>query len=175
MFTKLLKKLLLALQIFFVSLYIIFEELIWDRFAEPIYKFIKSLALFEKLETLLNKTNKYIVLIIFILSFVIGEVIGVVSPLIALKGYVVLGVIFYGLKLVVVAFAFWLFNTQKEKLLRFWIIRVSYKRIIQFTQYIKNSYVFKLIKERAIIIKSYLKKIYKQFKHKVVDFFNKSN
>jgi len=40
---KLLRKLLFYIQALFVLLYLIFEELVWERFAEPIFRYIKYL------------------------------------------------------------------------------------------------------------------------------------
>jgi hypothetical protein len=147
MFLKLLKKLFFYIQVILISLYLILEEIVWDRFAQPIFRYIKYLKLFQKLEKLLNRANRYVILILFLLPFVIGELFGILSPIVAVQGYVILGVIFYALKLIIVAFAFWLFKVEQEKLLSFKIINYSYQKIVQFTSWIKTTQAFITIKK----------------------------
>jgi len=53
------EKILKILQFFAVFIFIIFEEVIWEGIAEPIYKKIRSLELLHKLEITLNKTHVY--------------------------------------------------------------------------------------------------------------------
>lgn len=168
---KLLKELLRLIQISLILLYISLEELVWERFAEPIYKYIKYLKPFEKLEEFLAKTNKYVVLSLFILTLVIGEGFGLLSPIVAIKGYPLLGILVYGLKLIVVAFAFWIFNTQKELLLSFKWLNYLYQKIIYFADWIKSTQIYKDVVTKAKKIKIFLKSKYIEIKNYLANRF----
>ena len=167
MFKKIIKKLFTATQVIFITLYIIFEELVWERFAEPIFKYIKHLNLFKKLESYLHNKNRYIILILFILPFLLGELIGLLSPIIALKGYILLGVALYALKLIIVAFAFWLFNVEQKKLLSFKIIDFSYKKIKELSSWVKSSKTFIFLKQKAIQTKLFIKIFARNIKNRI--------
>ncbi len=168
---KLLKKLKLFLETSFVILYIVLEELIWERFAQPIYRYIKYLKPFEKLENILAKSNKYVVLTVFIISLVVGEGMGVISPIIALKGFPVLALIVYGLKIVIAAFAFWVFNSQKKLLLSFSWINYLYEKIMLFAEWIKQTQIYITVINNAKKIKIYLKLKYIEFKNYILNRF----
>ncbi len=157
MLNKLLTKLIKLLQSIFIFIYIVFEDIIWEQFAQPIFRYLKHLRVFLRLEIILRSSNRYIVLFLFLLPFIVGELLGILSAVIALKGLFILAVILYILKLLVVAFAFWLFNTQKEKLLSFKIINLSYEKIVQFTMWMKTTEIFIYLKNQILIIKKAIK------------------
>ncbi len=167
MIKKILSKIFKIFQVIFILLYLILEELVWERFAQPIFNYIKNLRLFEKLTLILNKTNRYIILVIFLGSFVIGELFGILSPIVMVKGFLILGVLFYIFKLLIVAFALWLFNTQREKLTTFWIINYGYDKIVKFTKWIKSTQIFITVTQKLKIIKKEIKKYSKEFYNKI--------
>ena len=142
---KIFKRALFYVEILLIFLYLLLEELVWERFAKPLFRYVKYLRLFQKLENLLRESNRYVILFLFLLPFVVGELIGLLSPIVALKGYLFLGVLLYILKLLVVTFAFWLFKVEQDKLLSFKIIRYGYERIVEFTAWIKTTAAFKSI------------------------------
>jgi hypothetical protein len=164
MFSRILKRAFFILQVIAISIYLVFEELIWDRFAQPIFKYIKHLRFFKRLEIILNGANRYVVLALFILPFIVGEALGIMSPIVALKGYVLLGIVLYILKLLIVAFAFWLFNIQKEKLLSFSVIKYCYDKIVEFTTWVKTTDAFKTISKIVQKSKTWLKIRYANLK-----------
>jgi len=168
---KLLRKLLFYIQALFVLLYLIFEELVWERFAEPIFRYIKYLKPLEKLEQLLKHSNEYIVLTVFIISLAIGEGLGLLTPIIAIKGYPILAIIIYGFKLIIAAFAFWIFNTQKELLLSFKWLAYLYAKIIFIVEWIKQTQVYKSVTQTLKKIKIYLKVKYVGFKNYILNRF----
>ena len=49
-------------QLILVLIYIIFEELIWEGIARPIYVFIHSLKILHKIEETLHAVNAYVIL-----------------------------------------------------------------------------------------------------------------
>ncbi len=168
---NLLKKLLFLLQITLIVTYITFEELVWERFAKPIFRYIKYLKVFEKLEQLLSKTNKYVVLLVFIVSLIIGEGLGVLTPIIALKGYPILAVVVYSLKLLIAAFAFWVFNTQKKLLLSFKFVAYLYEKLMLLIDWIKSTYVYNYTKELIHRVKIYIKVKYRNIKNYILNRF----
>ena len=168
---KLLQKLLFYIQATLVLIFLIFEELVWERFAEPIYRYIKYLKPFEKLENILKNTNRYVVLTLFIISLVIGEGLGLLTPIIALKGYPVLAVVVYIGKLLIAAFAFWVFGTQKKTLLSFKWIAYSYEKIMLAVNWIKSTEVYKSVLSTVKRVKIYLKVKYRNFKNYMLNRF----
>jgi hypothetical protein len=173
MWKKILQRLFFYIQIVLIALYLIFEEIVWDRFAKPLFRYIKHLKLFQKLELILNKANRYVILALFLLPFVMGELLGVLSPIVALKGYVILAVALYVLKLLIVAFAFWLFKVEQDKLLSFKIVNFSYQKILEFTTWVKTTQAFKTIKRIIEKAKVWLKVHYANLKRVIRRYFTK--
>ena len=159
------------LQVTLILLYLILEELVWDRFAKPIFKYIKYLKPFEKLEQLLKKTNRYVILLIFIVSLVVGEGFGILSPVIAIKGYPTLAIIVYGLKLIIAAFAFWILNTQKEALLSFKWFAYAYNKTMYAINWIKSTKAYKNAIDTISKIKLYIKLKYIDLKNYILNRF----
>jgi len=165
------KELLRILQISLILTYITLEEFVWERFARPVYRYIKYIKFFESLETLLSTSNRYIVLSIFIISLVIGEGFGLLSPIIAIKGYPIIAIFVYGLKLIVAAFAFWVFNTQKELLLSFKWLNYLYKKIVLLMDWIKSTQIYKDVVIKAKKIKLFIKVKYIEIKNYIANRF----
>jgi len=153
---RLLKFILYIIEFIFILLYIVLEEIVWDNFAEPIYKYIKYLRIFERIDLLLKKSNRYVVLAVFLMPFVIGELIGLATPILIVKEYFLLAVLAYALKLLIVAFAFWVFNTQKKRLLSFKWLDFSYKKTVYLIDKIKSTKVYKSAKYGAKKAKLYI-------------------
>ena len=168
---KIAKELLRLLQISLILTYISLEELVWERFAKPVYRYIKYLKLFEKLESILSKTNRYVVLTIFIISLGIGEGFGLLSPIVAIKGYPILAILIYGLKLIVAAFAFWIFNTQKELLLSFKWVNYLYQKTVFVIDWIKATQVYKDVVIKAKRVKLFIKVKYIEIKNYILNRF----
>ena len=173
MFYNIVKKLLFYIQIVLIAIYLILEELVWDRFAKPLFRYIKYLKLFQRLEQLLQRANRYVILVLFLLPFIIGELLGLLSPILVLKGYVVGGIVLYVLKLLIVTFAFWLFKVEQKKLLSFKIINYGYKKIVQFTRWIKTTQAFITITRLIKKTKIWIKLKYANFKTFIKIRFNK--
>ena len=168
---NLLKKLLFLLQITLILIYVTLEELVWERFAEPIFRYIKYLKPFEKLEQILSNSNRYIVLILFIVMLVVGEGLGLLTPIIALKGYPILAMVLYAFKLLIVAFAFWVFNTQKRLLLSFKFVAYFYEKLMLLIDWLKSTYVYIYTKELIHKIKIYIKVKYRNIKNYILNRF----
>jgi len=141
-----------------VLVYILFEELVWESFAEPIVSFIKELKLLKNLSIFLEKVDSRVILAIFVAIFAVAEVLGTYAAVLFVKGSVVLAVIVYTLKVPLAGFAFWLFNEKKKRLLKFVWFRSAYLFIMKWIDTIKNSQIYITIKRRATYIKDSIKK-----------------
>ncbi len=151
------KKLLNVLLTLVVLVYIVFEELIWERFAQPIINYINSLKLLKRLEIYLQTVNSKLILVIFILLFVMVEFQGLYAGALFLEGKVIHGALLYAGKIPIAAFTFWLFRVTKHKLMEFGWFEKSYLWVMNVIDKIKMSDVYKNIKAKTAEIKSYVK------------------
>ena len=167
------KKLLKKIYRFFIYIllftYYLFEEIVWNNFARPIYRYIKYLRVFEAIDNFLSRQNRYVVLLFFILPFVVGELFGILSPIVLVAGFPILAIALYALKLLIASLAFWVFNNHKATLLSFSIINYLYKKIMALIDIIKNSYIYQNMLEKLHLLKHFLKKRFIQIK----DYFAK--
>ncbi len=158
---KYIKKIFLQLLYFFqlilLLFYIILEELVWEQLAKPIYHFFLNLKLAIKFENFLKSHNRYIPLVLFLSTFVFGELLGLLTPIFLANGLIILAFLLYFMKILIVAFAFWLFKLEKERLLSFFIINYLYEKIIYFNTKIKSSKIYKTLIGNLKKIKNYLK------------------
>ncbi len=151
-----------------VLIYILFEELIWERFAEPIVAYIKTTKILEKLPKIIQRLDNRVIFIFFIVLFAVAEVLGVYAGVIALKGNIFLAILLYALKIPLAAFAFWLFNESKEKLLKFeWFKRV-YLFIIKWIEILKESQIYLSVKEKSHFVKAYIKEYLPRGKSSII-------
>lgn len=151
------KKILNIFLIVLVFIYIIFEELIWEKFAKPIITLISSLQLFQNLIPKILALNSYFILIFFISIFVIVELIGIYAGVLFISGHIISAIFIYVLKIPIAAFIFWFFNIVKPKLLEFRWFEFIYNYIILIISKIKNSSIYIMIKEKAYMLKKSLK------------------
>jgi hypothetical protein len=142
---SLLNRLLYIFQFVLVSIYIFFEEFIWELIAEPIYKQIKALKLFQKLQTFITQLNRYSTIFLFILLFLSVESCGLLAGISFLEGKISLAIIFYLLKLQFATFTFWLFRVSKDKLLTFSWFAFGYNNLLILVEKIKELDVYKRI------------------------------
>ncbi len=140
-----------------VLTYIIFEELIWVRFAHPIIHYISALKILKKLEIQLQRLHSVIILVIFLSMFVVVELLGVYAGLLFVAGHMVQGILVYAGKIPIAAFTFWLFGVSKEKLMQFGWFEKAYLFIMKTIDRLKASEVYINIKAKSLQIKHYVK------------------
>ncbi len=140
--------------------YIFYEEFVWERFAQPIVRYVQSLKLLKKLEVYLQGVNGTVILITFVLLFVITEVQGIYAGTLLLRGKVLLWALIYVGKIPIAAFTFWMFKVTKPKLMAFAWFEKAYNVIMGWIDWIKATDTYKNIKIKAGEIKSYIKKNY---------------
>jgi hypothetical protein len=158
------KKIINFILTILVLVYILFEELIWDRFATPIIRYISSLKILKKLDHFLKRVDSRVILAIFLVIFVLVESLGIYAGALFLSGKAIKGALIYAFKIPIAAFTFWLFDVTKDKLLEFRWFKNSYYFIVGLIDKIKHSTIYNNIKKRSTKIKTYIKKNFLQDK-----------
>jgi len=152
--TKILFRLITLLQLALVIIFIIFEEIIWEGFAKPIYHYIHELKILQSAESKLQGFNRYVVLVIFMALLISVEVAGLVAGVMALQGMMLTAILIYALKLPIAAFTFWLFRVTDEKLLSFDWFRWGYDKIMALIAWIKSRQIYTSTIKRAKELKN---------------------
>ncbi len=142
-FEKMIQRLLLVLQFILVFLFILFEEIIWETIAKPIYEKIDSLHLLERLEQKIQKSNRYALLTIFTILLLAVEGAGLLAGVFFVQGQILLGLLLYVAKIPIAAFVFWLFKVAKEKLLSFDWFNWSYEKLMGGVEWLKNREIYR--------------------------------
>ncbi len=150
-------KLVHYLLTFVVLIYIVFEELIWERFAQPLIRYFNSLKILSKLEKTLLKVNSKVILVIFVAMFVSVEFLGVYAGTLFVQGKILHGALLYAGKIPIAAFTFWLFRVSRKKLLEFGWFKTIYYFIIGMIEKITHSEIYTNIKAKSAKIKAYIK------------------
>ena len=160
---------------FLVFVYIIFEELIWDRLAKPVFSYISNLELFRDLEPKIMALNSYLILFIFLIPFIIVELLGVYAGILFISGNILLGLLVYVLKIPIAVVIFWFFNITKDVLLQFRWLNFIYKNLILIIEKIKHCRIYVMIQDKTSIVKDEIKKIFFtskiDFKEKVIEIY----
>jgi membrane-bound ClpP family serine protease len=165
-------KVILLLQLILVITYIIFEELIWEGIAKPIYVAIHSLKILQRLEAWLQNVNAKVVLFIFVLLLIVVEVAGIYAGILFVSGHVALGLALYISKIPIAAFTFWLFRATEEKLMQFDWFKWLYEQIMKAIDWLKSREMYKKTMERLKSLKKNISEWKKDFITKY--FSNKS-
>ena len=157
MLSTMLYKLILLFQLILVIIYIIFEELIWDGIAKPIYETIHGLKILQKIEVKLQNVNPSFILVIFVLLLTIVEAFGIYAGILFVSGQVLLGLSLYISKIPIAAFTFWLFRVTEDKLMQFGWFKWIYEKIMKAIDWLKSSEMYEKTIERLKILKSSIK------------------
>lgn len=157
MFSVIKNRFILLLQLFLVMGYIIFEELIWEGIAKPIYETIHALKILQKVEAKLESVNPSVILFIFVVLLTIVEAFGIYAGILFVSGQVLLGLILYVAKIPVAAFTFWLFRVTEEKLMQFGWFKWIYDWIMKAIDWLKSCEMYKKTMERLVQVKTSIK------------------
>jgi len=150
-------KLISLLQLILVMIYIIFEELIWEGIAHPIYNYIHSLKILQKVEASLHNVNRYVILVIFVVMLVFVEAFGLYAGYLFVSGQVGLGLSIYLTKIPIAAFTFWMFRVTEDKLMKFGWFKWIYDLVIQFIDWLKSLDIYISTMARLKIFKEKMK------------------
>ncbi len=140
---KLLDRLILLIQLILVVIFIVFEEVIWEGIAQPIYHYIHDLHILQVLEARLRKLNRYVLLVLFLILFVSVEGAGMLAGVMLLQGRVVTAVLLYAAKVPIAAFVFWMFHATESTLLSFDWFHWTYEKIMAFFAWIKEREIYR--------------------------------
>ncbi len=140
-----------------VFLYVVFEELVWDLLAEPIYNYVRNLRPLQAIERAVKNLTPLTVLILFLALFIQVEGLGVLALALMAQGKPILGVILYLAKLPVAAFTFWLFRVCKGILMTFVWFKFGYERLERLIHFLKSSEIHQRIITIAKQLKAWLK------------------
>lgn len=163
---KIFGRVLLVFQFILVFLFILFEEIIWEGIAKPVYSKIESLQITQKLEAKIEHTHRYVVLAIFTILLLGVEVAGLLAGVFFVQGKVILGLILYIAKIPIAAFVFWLFKVGKEKLLSFNWFNWSYEKLMAGLDWLKARESYKRMMAYMLVIKRKIKERWSVIKAK---------
>ena len=163
---KIAQRLLLAVQFILVFLFILFEEIIWEGIAKPIYKQIEGLQILQKLEENIIFANRYLVLVIFVVLLLGVEGAGLLAGLFFVQGKALLGLVLYVAKIPIAAFTFWLFKVSRVKLLSFDWFNWSYMKLMVGIAWLKNLNIYKKTVHYMFDLKFKIKEKWKVMKEK---------
>jgi len=158
MLTVFKNKLISLFQLILVIIYIIFEELIWEGIAKPIYDAIHSLKLLQKVEVKLQHVNPSVILGLFVVLLAIVEALGLYAGMLFVSGQILLGLGLYLSKIPIAAFTFWLFRVTEDKLMQFGWFKWLYEKMMVSITWLKSHRIYKETMEHLQAIKSIIKK-----------------
>jgi len=166
MLTAIKNRLISLLQLLLVIIYIIFEELIWEGIAKPIYEAIHGLKILQKVEAKLEHANPYVILVIFLVLLMIVEVFGIYAGILFVSGQVLFGLGLYLSKIPIAAFTFWLFRVTEDKLMTFRWFKWLYEKMLAGIAWLKSRTMYimtmKRLKEFKEVLKVWKAKYFKK-------------
>jgi hypothetical protein len=166
---KIAQRLLLVLQFTLVFLFILFEEIIWEGIAKPIYEKIESLHITQKVERSIQHTNRYLLLLIFTVILLVVEGAGIFAGILFVNGYILFGLLLYIAKIPIAAFTFWLFKVSKDKLLSFGWFAWLYRKTMNGLAWLKELEIYKSTIAMMLQFKEKIKKSWRAFREKFFD------
>jgi len=159
-------KIISLLQLILVLVYIIFEELIWEGIARPIYNFIHSLKILQKVEETLHAVNAYVILVIFVVLLGLVEALGIYAGILFVSGQALLGISLYIAKIPIAAFTFWIFRITEDKLMQFGWFKWIYDWIMKGIDWLKSLEVYQSTIHQIKVTKTKIKQTMKRLKEK---------
>jgi len=164
MLTTIKNRFISLLQLILVMIFIVFEELIWEGIAKPIYEAIHSLKILQKIEAKLQHINAYIILVIFVALLATVETFGIYAGILFVSGHILLGLGLYLSKIPIAAFTFWLFRVTEEKLMQFGWFKWLYEKMMAGIEWLKSREIYVETMVRLKRIKESFKRRAKAFK-----------
>jgi len=149
-----------TVQLLPIIAYILLEEFVWESIAEPIYRYIHSLQLTQKMEAVVDEANRYTILLMFLFIFIAVESVGLYAGVLMLAGMPVRALSLYALKVPIATVAFWLFRSAKEKLLSFVWFAFLYETVTKISKWIKSLEMYRDAIEILNRIKRWMENIY---------------
>ena len=160
------QKIITLFQLLLVILFILFEELVWEGIAKPIYSYVHSLKVLQKIEAWLQGVNATIILVIFVLMLASVEMLGIYAGILFVSGQAALGVMLYLTKIPIAAFTFWMFRVTESKLMQFGWFKWLYEKLMQAIDWLKSLEIYQNTMKRLKVTKEKLKQGLKRIKAK---------
>jgi len=143
------------LKILGVVLFIIFEEVLWNNVAVPIYNNIVSLRITHRFrEYITSIEKKYLLLLIFITPVFVDIILSVMFTSAMAHGLLFAAIGIYIIKALVSIIMIIIFQIGKKQLTEFYLIRYSYGLILK----LRRSKTFRRVKIYSTKIKNELNK-----------------
>jgi len=150
-------KLITLLQLIVVLVYIIFEELIWEGISKPIYEFIHSLKILQKIEILLHSMNAYVILVVFVFLLGTVELLGIYAGVLFVSGKMWHGMTLYLTKIPIAAFTFWIFRITEDKLMTFGWFKWIYDKVMSAIDWLRSLDIYISTMEKLKSLKMKIK------------------
>jgi hypothetical protein len=131
------------LKVLGVVLFIIFEEIVWNKIGKSAYLAVKSLKIMDRFKVWVSEfDNRFALLAIFLAPFIGMEILSLFAVKALATGAIVTGVGLYVFKALLTAPVVIIFNTAKPQLTSFLPIRYGYGCILN----LKRSNTFRSVK-----------------------------
>lgn len=150
-------KLISLSQLILVLIYILFEEIIWEGISKPIYEFVHSLKILQRVEYLLHAVNAYVILVIFVLMLGLVEALGIYAGLLFVSGKMWHGLSLYLTKIPIAAFTFWMFRITEDKLMTFGWFKWLYGKVMAVIDWLKSLDIYIATMEKLGVYKRKIK------------------
>lgn len=159
-------KFISLLQLILVITYIIFEEIIWEGIAKPIYEKVHALKIVQRMEITIEKTPPYGILFIFLFLLLLVQGAGLLAGVLFISGQLLLGLALYLSKIPIAAFTFWIFRISEEKLMQFGWFKWLYEKIMAAIDWLKSREMYIKTIQRLKVVKEKIKLVTKAWKEK---------
>ncbi len=156
---RLLRRLIFLVQVVLVVLFIVFEEIIWETIARPIYDYIHELHLLQTIQRRLSGLNRYALLTLFLVLLVSVEGVGLLAGVMAVRGMVITAAVLYAFKIPIATFTFWLFHVTESRLMSFAWFKWSYEQIVALFVWIRSREIYQETMEQIHWAKEMLRKL----------------
>jgi hypothetical protein len=148
-------KLLTTIKYILFIIYFIFEEFV-IKVAKRLLAFIRKFKIYDKFIDLISQSNDFFLLASFIILAGVAESSATFAVFLTAKGFVVLGILFYIVKIIIFIPAIDIFKHNKKRLLKYTVIRTLYYWYLLIT---------------ASQIYRNIKRFFKDFKERLRDYF----
>jgi len=145
--------------------YILFEKVIWDYIAAPVYKYIHGKEFFKRfINYVEHKASRELIMFYFLTFFAIAEGMGAVAMALLGTGHIILFAILYILKIPPAIVSFAILNVGKDKLVTYTWFRKIYSVVLWIIDKIKSTSIYGSIMRKAKYFRIKAKKEYLNFK-----------
>ncbi|MDD2828072.1 MAG: hypothetical protein PHW18_00705 [Sulfuricurvum sp.] len=141
--------------ILLIFLYILFEEFIWNNAVKPIIHYIAAFHIYQRfLDYIQFRAGRFSVLILFMVPFAMGEVIGTASAFMAAQLHLISAALLYTMKIPLIVIALGILQSGKEKLLSFWWFAVCYKWVMAQIDKLHASRIYQQVKATTLHLRN---------------------